>query len=437
MRLSHHETRRPAPRSLTIPPYLPPGRRLDKLESNPELDTLRSYIAFALEKASCQQVGLCDLLDDELQLILSHVAEANGSPKQLLALSAVSTRFRKLVRQPGVWQTLDMSAHASFLTDRLLLSIVRDDGAFANVQRVCLAGCNRLTDSAVCRLLDVCGENLECLELSDCTLISTSTIEHAARVCRSRKDGKSCLVFLDLAGCSNVDTLDALRLTETNFESLREIRLMGTSRLNGRVPQDEFVELARELEARRARWRDGIGRRREDAVRRAEADDSTADVGNTMTAEDMMNMIDPSGSCIDCACGDAARGEEIEPWILEGRENVPAWVTTCCIQPALCVVDLPKRVKHWKTKLDIWEEGTAPIAACDHAMVMQGNMNDPGHQHQLNLLPGCGHVLCVDCEQRSRVHMVRRHLDNEYVYPCPLCGMDMPNPGGFEITLNP
>ena len=81
--------------------------------------------------------------------------------------------------------------------------------------------------------------------------------------------------------------------------------------------------------------------------------------------------------------------------------------------------------------------GTAPIAACDHAMVMQGNMNDPGHQHQLNLLPGCGHVLCVDCEQRSRVHMVRRHLDNEYVYPCPLCGLDMPNPGGFEITLNP
>ena len=96
MRLSHHETRRQAPRSLTIPPYLPPGRRLDKLESNPELDTLRSYIAFALEKASCQQVGLCDLLDDELQLILSHVAESNGSPKQLLALSE---RKRQLAQQ--------------------------------------------------------------------------------------------------------------------------------------------------------------------------------------------------------------------------------------------------------------------------------------------------------------------------------------------------
>ena len=30
---------------------------------------------------------------------------------------------------------------------------------------------------------------------------------------------------------------------------------------------------------------------------------------------------------------------------------------------------------------------------------------------------------------------VRRHGDNEYVYPCPLCSNDMPNPGGFEITL--
>ena len=63
---------------LTTFPF--PHRRLDKLESNPELDSLRSYIAFALEKASCQQVKLCDLLDDELQLILSRVAEASGSP---------------------------------------------------------------------------------------------------------------------------------------------------------------------------------------------------------------------------------------------------------------------------------------------------------------------------------------------------------------------
>ena len=161
------------------------------------------------------------MLDDELQLILSRVAEASGSPKQLLALSAVSTRFRKLVRQPGVWQTLDMSTHASFLTDRLLLSIIRGDGAFANLKRVCLANCNRLTDSAVCALLDVCGENLEDLDLSGCTLLNTSTIEHAARVCVSRKDGKSRLLYLDLSGCANVDTLEALRLTETNFETLR------------------------------------------------------------------------------------------------------------------------------------------------------------------------------------------------------------------------
>ena len=413
-----------------------PHRRLDKLESNPELDSLRSYIAFALEKASCQQVKLCDLLDDELQLILSRVAEASGSPKQLLALSAVSTRFRKLVRQPGVWQTLDMSTHASFLTDRLLLSILRGDGAFANLKRVCLANCNRLTDSAVCALLDVCGENLEDLALSGCTLLNTSTIEHAARVCVSRKDGKSRLLYLDLSGCANVDTLEALRLTETNFETLREISLMGTSRLNGRVPQDKFTELAKELEARRARWRGALKNAREDAARRVEPHCERGTMETASTWEDIAGWIDVQcGECIDCACGDVSRGE-LEPENIVERRACPLFGAVR-LNASLCVRDLPKRVKHWKTKLDIWEEGTAPIAACDHAMVMQGNMNDPGHQHQLNLLPGCGHVLCVDCEQRSRVHMVRRHLDNEYVYPCPLCGLDMPNPGGFEITLNP
>ena len=64
---------------------------------------------------------------------------------------------------------------------------------------------------------------------------------------------------------------------------------------------------------------------------------------------------------------------------------------------------------------------------------MQGAMEE--HPYSLNLLPGCGHVLCADCEQKSRVNMVRRQADGEYVYPCPLCGHDMPNPGGFMITL--
>jgi hypothetical protein len=34
--------------------------------------------------------------------------------------------------------------------------------------------------------------------------------------------------------------------------------------------------------------------------------------------------------------------------------------------------------------------------------------------------------------------MQRRPVEGgefEYVYPCRLCNQDMPNPGGFEITL--
>ena len=137
------------------------------------------------------------------------------------------------MRQPGVWQTLDMSAHASFLTDRLLLSIVRGDGAFANVRRVCLAGCNRLTDSAVCRLLDVCGENLECLELSDCTLISTSTIEHAARVCR----GARMQVVPRVSDSRVFKRRHPGRAAIDGNQLVEGDRLMGTSRLNGRVPR--------------------------------------------------------------------------------------------------------------------------------------------------------------------------------------------------------
>ena len=65
-------------------------------------------------------------------------------------------------------------------------------------------------------------------------------------------------------------------------------------------------------------------------------------------------------------------------------------------------------------------------------MVMQGAMEE--HPYSLNLLPGCGRAL-RGLRAKSRVNMVRRQADGEYVYPCPLCGHDMPNPGGFEITL--
>ena len=114
----------------------------------------------------------------------------------------MSKRFRKLIRQPAVWCDLDLSSHASFLTDRIMLNVVRDDGAFSLLRSVCLSGCARVTDAAVCRLLSICGATLQHLDLQGCTLIKTSTVLHAARTCPN-------LTYLDLFGCTGVDTLEA------------------------------------------------------------------------------------------------------------------------------------------------------------------------------------------------------------------------------------
>jgi hypothetical protein len=83
-------------------------------------------------------------------------------------------------------------------------------------------------------------------------------------------------------------------------------------------------------------------------------------------------------------------------------------------------------------RLAAWGEGQQ-VAACDHAMVAQGAMSE--HNYVLNMLPDCGHVICVECEQKSRVNMTRPHGADHYVYPCPVCAQDMPEPGGFTITL--
>ena len=94
------------------------------------------YLAFAMERAH-PATSVADLLDDELEVILGKVATELRSPKQLMALSALSRRFRRLVRQPAVWRELDVSQHRAYMTDSLLLrQIVRNDGAFSLLRRV-------------------------------------------------------------------------------------------------------------------------------------------------------------------------------------------------------------------------------------------------------------------------------------------------------------
>ena len=369
------------------------------------------------------------------------MALAANSPKQVLALAAVSKRFKKLIRHPAVWRRLDMSPHAAFLTDRLLLGMMKDDGAFALLRRVDLGGCTRVTDKAVCELLNVCGGTLETLILRGCTLIHTSTVAHAAATCPR-------LRTLDLAGCVAVDSLEALRLSDQHWPKMEELRLMGTSRLAGRVPQDQLAEFTAEVEARRERLvaaeAEAESKRaarvemvlaggyppevRDEMVRQimnegtAAADTTTADA-----ADDAAAAAAASPGDEDASEGDS---EMVDEEAARSKEGMVA--CGCKRSGGVGLGEVPEFVFACKRRLQAWTEGH-PVAACDHAMVMQGAMAE--HPYSLNLLPGCGHVLCTECEQKSRVNMLRRHADNEYVYPCPLCGHDMPNPGGFEITL--
>ena len=171
------------------------------------------------------------------------MALAANSPSQVLALAAVCKRFKKLIRHPAVWRRLDMSPHAAFLTDRLLLGMMKDDGPApaARSRRM-----HQGDGQGGGELLNVCGSTLETLILRGCTLIHTSTVAHAAATCPR-------LRTLDLTGCVSVDSLEALRLSDAHWPEMEELRLMGTSRLAGRVPQDQFAEFTAEVEARRER----------------------------------------------------------------------------------------------------------------------------------------------------------------------------------------
>ena len=64
----------------------------------------------------------------------------------------------------------------------------------------------------MCKLLSICGNTLEHLDLQGCTLIKTTTVRHAAAKCPH-------LTCLDLFGCTGVDTLEAGAYTRPLFSS--------------------------------------------------------------------------------------------------------------------------------------------------------------------------------------------------------------------------
>ena len=196
------------------------------------------------------------MLDDELEVILGKVATKLRSPKQLMALSGLSHRFRRLVRQPAVWRELDVSQHRAYMTDSLLLrQIVRNDGAFSLLRRVNFSGCTRVTDAAIRKVLALSGKTLTHLYLEGCALLTTELVRYAATACPN-------LEVLDLTACASVDTLEVLRLSDEDWPKMRELELMDTGALAGRTPQETFERLHTALAARRERFAEQKRRRR-------------------------------------------------------------------------------------------------------------------------------------------------------------------------------
>ena len=375
--------------------------------------------------------SVADLLDDELEVILGKVATKLRSPKQLMALSALSRRFRRLVRQPAVWRELDVSQHRAYMTDSLLLrQIVRNDGAFSLLRRVNFSGCTRVTDAAIRKVLALSGKTLTHLYLEGCALLTTELVRYAATACPN-------LEVLDLTACASVDTLEVLRLSDEDWPRLRELELMDTGALAGRVPQETFERLHATLVARRERFAEQKKAEAEAAERAA--DDAFLPIGGAVPtasaqtpdapSDDATASGDTVAETAPAADGTAAAPASGDP---EPDPEPEAAHLACRRGPALCMDEMCEYVNEVHNRLVAWGEGHQ-VAACDHAMVAQGAMSE--HNYVLNMLPDCGHVICVECEQKSRVNMTRPHGADHYVYPCPVCAQDMPDPGGFTIML--
>jgi hypothetical protein len=350
-----------------------------------------------------------------------------------MALSALSRRFRRLVRQPAVWRELDVSQHRAYMTDSLLLrQIVRNDGAFSLLRRVNFNGCTRVTDAAIRKVLALSGKTLTHLYLEGCALLTTELVRYAATACPN-------LQVLDLTACASVDTLEVLRLSDEDWPKMRELELMDTGALAGRVPQETFERLHAALAERRERHKEQK-KAEEEAAERAAADaflpfggDAEGTGAATTRANAASDDAAPENASAAATNAPAAAAPASGSDAAEASPSEESALVACRRGPALCLDELCEYVNECHGRLAAWGEGHQ-VAACDHAMVAQGAMSE--HNYVLNMLPDCGHVICVECEQKSRVNMTRPHGADHYVYPCPVCAQDMPEPGGFTITLS-
>jgi len=199
---------------------------------------LLKYATFVRRKTR-RVVTLNDLDEDTLQLILSKVEIR--SPKELLRLSTVSQRFRKAMRSPTVWRTLDLSLYAATMTNKILYGIVKDDDAFASVEFLNLHGCSRLTDISVLKVLNKCQNSVRVIDLSGCELLTAETVRFIGAKCKM-------LQKLYLTDCKNIPTTAVFEALQNTTSKVRELRLMGTKHLAGRVDEIDFDDLSNSVE---------------------------------------------------------------------------------------------------------------------------------------------------------------------------------------------
>ena len=330
-------------------------------DDDPCAASLLTYARF-IRRKSTAKVTLDDINEDTLHSILSRVDVE--SPRELLALSVVSKRFRGALRSSTVWHTLDLKAHGAQMTNKILYGIIKDDDAFASIETLRLAGCVQLTDLSVIKVLNKCRRTVREIDLTGCELLTVETARFIAANCKK-------VERLYFTNCKRVPTTYVLKsIIQSASSPLVDVRINGTKHLNGRVDEYDFEELLVVIK---------------------EYVDWLHSFDGTMFEQGDVD------DCVDVAL-------------------------TC-----------EKHLQKWRAAV-----GENAVTLCDHASDLQDNV-ERRKDRVCTLFPDCGHVQCVECQDKERRNMFRNN--GAYVYPCPGCLNRsplrcMPAPGGFEIAVH-
>jgi hypothetical protein len=241
--------RRPTPSTKCVYFFASRSEVYDVYEQDDEIAVyVLEFIKFARAKAR-PTANFTTMPNDVLHLVLRHFRK---EAKQLIAMSTVNKQMRDAVRNPIVWQSVDLRAYKSSITDKILYSIVQDDDAFSCVKRLYLRDCSQLTDRSVLKVLRKCYTTIEYIDLEGCERLTEETLRFIMHECKQ-------LIALNVRGCSGVSA----KYIFDNFfalpDDLVRIKVNDTRGIHGRVDQDDFLKLAESVEEFTAKYKERIG----------------------------------------------------------------------------------------------------------------------------------------------------------------------------------